>query len=337
VIRCKTALVLTLLTCGVFLAFAAAARADALTPAAVAQASSPPTVPAPPSAPTPPSPPSPPAANQSAASATSAADAAPIGSVATLQGGASVAHNHATTSLKLRDAIFKGDVLQTGVDGTLGITFDDDTTFSLSPNSRLTVDDFIYQQGGAGNAGAFNIVRGTVAFVAAEVAKTGDMKIETPTATLGIRGTTGLVEIPQGVTPGTVGPVNVKLYPDANGSVGRINVVGRDGTQLGTLSRGATGFAIRPGATGRFAAVPLQISAEEAARDRAFVQQTFAAQRLGRAINIQRRNLQRRNLQRQPGQPPGRERPPALQRRPGQPLPAGPGAPKPAPRKKQGH
>jgi len=36
-----------------------------------------------------------------------------------------------------------------------------------------------------------------VAFVAASVAKTGDMKITTPTATLGIRGTTAL-EVPVG-------------------------------------------------------------------------------------------------------------------------------------------
>ena len=35
-----------------------------------------------------------------------------------------------------------------------------------------------------------------MAFVAAAVAKTGDMKISTPTSTLGIRGTTGLVEVP---------------------------------------------------------------------------------------------------------------------------------------------
>jgi hypothetical protein len=285
----------------------ALAQADTPGQGRLAQASTPP---APPSAPSAPTPPSPPVATQPAAPATGAAN--PIGSVATLQGTASVTRNNAGSALTVRDAIYQGDDLQTGTDGTLGITFDDETTFTLKPNSRITVDDFVYREGGANNAAVFDIFRGTVAFVAAEVAKTGDMKIDTPTATMGIRGTTGLVEIPAGATAGTNGQVSIKLYADADGRVGRIEVFGRDGTQLGILSRGTTGFAIRPGAPGaaqRFTAVPLQISAQEAARDRSFVRQAFSAQLMGRQINIQRRNpnLRQPNLQRpnqlRPNQP----------------------------------
>ena len=274
----------------------------------------------------------------SAAAQAAAADTA-IGSVATLQGSAAVTRNNATNILTLQDPIYKGDVLQTGADGTLGITFDDDTTFTLTPNSRITVDEFVYQQGGAHNASLFSVVRGTVAFVAAQVAKTGDMKIATPTASLGIRGTTGLIVVPEGATPGTTGEVSIKLYPDADGRVGRIEVFGRDGAQLGILSRGATGFAIRPGAGGRFTAAPLQISALQAERDRTFVRQAFAARTVGRQINQQRRILQQQQRnrlrpnqpnQQRPGQLPGREQRPGLQQqRPelrtvpgGQPLPS---------------
>jgi hypothetical protein len=82
--------------------------------------------------------------------------------------------------------------------------------------------------------------------------------------------------------------------------------------QLGTLSRDATGFAVRPeppGAAQRFSAVPLQISAQEAERDRALVRRTFATQLVGRQINIQRRNLQRFNqLPPNPAPPPQLER-----------------------------
>jgi hypothetical protein len=258
----------------------------------------------------------------------------PVGSVATLEGSASVTHSNATHPLALSDSIYKGDTLQTGADGTLGITFDDETTFTLKPNARIAVDEFVYQDGGSNNAAAFNVLRGTVAFVAAEVAHTGDMKINTPTSSLGIRGTTGIVEIPEG------GAVSVKLYPDADGRVGRIEVFGRDGASLGVLSRGATGFAVRPGAAGRFAAVPLQISAQEAERDRSFVRQTFATRTVGRQINIQRHNLQQQqrnqlprnqlprnqrqpNLQRPGQQLPGREQRPELRTLPGgQPLPS---------------
>ena len=228
-------------------------------------------------------------------------------------------------------------MLQTNVDGTLGITFDAETTFTLKPNTRLTVDEFVYQEGGTDNAAIFNVVRGTAAFVAAEVAHTGNMKIDTPTSSLGIRGTTGLVEVPEGGAAG--GQVSIKLYPDADGRIGRIEVFGRDGAQLGILSRGATGFAVRPGAGGRFTVAPLQISALQAERDRSFVRQTFAARTAGRQIIQQRRTLQQQQRnqlrpnqpnQQRPGQLPGREQRPGLQQqRPelrtvpgGQPLPA---------------
>ena len=71
------------------------------------------------------------------------------------------------------------------------------------------------------------------------------MRISTPTATLGIRGTTGLVEVPEGATA-TSNNVAIKLYPDPDGRVGRIEINDRrSGVQLGTLTRGASGFAIR--------------------------------------------------------------------------------------------
>jgi hypothetical protein len=321
----KIALTMLVLGSVMVLGTDARAQADALGPARLAQAPTPPAQPA--------TPPSPPAASQPAAP-TSPQPPDPVGSVATLQGAASVTRNNATSTLALRDPVYKNDVLQTNVDGTLGITFDDETTFTLKPNTRLAVDEFVYQEGGTGNAAIFNVVRGTAAFVAAEVAHTGNMKIDTPTSSLGIRGTTGLVEVPEGGTAG--GQVSIKLYPDADGRVGRIEVFGRDGAQLGILSRGATGFAVRPGAGGRFTVAPLQISALEAERDRSFVRQTFAARTVGRQIIQQRRTLQQqqrnqlRPNQQRPGQVPGREqRPGPQQQRPelrtvpgGQPLPS---------------
>ena len=204
-------------------------------------------------------------------------------------------------------------MLQTDEKGSLAVTFDDDTTFKLGPSSTLEVSDFLFEEGGTKNSALFNVVRGTTAFVASLVAKTGDMKIATPTATLGIRGTTGLVDVPTGAG---AGDVSIKLYPDANGTVGRIEVFGAGGAQLGTLSRGSTGFSIRPGAAGRFAAVPLQIPPQQAARDRVFVRQTFSAQQVGRELVIQRRQ-QTPGLQRQPNLQ--RPNQPGQQNRPGQP------------------
>ena len=187
-------------------------------------------------------------------------------------------------------------MVQTGANSTLGITFNDATTFNLKANAQITIDNYVYEDGGKQNAGVFDVAKGTVAFVAAAVAKTGDMKITTPTATLGIRGTTGLVEVPEGAAANNPNNVAIKLYPDADGRVGRIEVNDRTGARLGFLTQGASGFTIRPGAGGaRFAAVPLTISPQQMQRDQGFVRQVHATQTVGRRIVDEQRAFRRAN------------------------------------------
>ena len=261
----------------------------------------------------------------------------PIGNVVTLTGSATVTRNAAAIPLNLKDDIFLNDVVQTAPDSKLGITFNDATTFHLSASSSIAIDAYVFQDGGKDNAGLFNISRGTVAFVAAALAKTGDMKITTATATMGIRGTTGLVEVPDGVAAAANARyVAIKLYPDPDGRVGRIEVNDRAGTRLGALTLGASGFTIRPGGDGgRVIAAPLAISLQQVRRDQGLVRELHAAQRTGRRIVTQQRALRRANQLRnnparsqppqrrtglpgQPGQPPL----PADPNRPGQPQPA---------------
>ena len=264
-----------------------------------------------------PSPSTPAAAPPATAADAQPAAAEPVGNVASLSGSASVTRNNATTPLELRDDIFAGDVVETGAKSALGITFNDATTFNLTANARITIDHYLYEEGGQQNGALFDVAKGTLAFVAASVARTGDMRISTPTATLGIRGTTGLVEVPEGATA-TSNNVAIKLYPDPDGRVGRIEINDRSGAQLGALTRGASGFAIRGGMGGaRLAAVPLTISPQQVLRDQGFVRQLHATQDLGRRMVDEQRAFRRTN----PGQPypnrgqplqPGPQRPNAL-------------------------
>ena len=222
------------------------------------------------------------------------AAAQPIGQVATLQGTATVTRgNAAPSAVKVSDGVYKNDVLQTGGNGALSVTFDDETTLSLSANARIVVNDYVYEEGAKGNKAAFNIARGTVAFVASLVAKTGNMTITTPTATLGIRGTTGVVDVPDSPAAGAAnaGEAKIKLYPDADGRVGRIEVFNPQGARLGALTQGASAFAIRPGLGGRFAAVPFQIPPQEMTRDRGVVQRLFASHNIGRQLTVRRLQL----------------------------------------------
>jgi hypothetical protein len=307
-----------------------AAQAIAV-PLRLAQAQPSPTPPPTPARPAAAAPASPPASTNSPASpsAQPAASDEPIGNVATLTGTASVVRNQNTLPLKLKDDIYLNDVLVTFAGSALGVTFNDETTFNLTANASITVDNYIYEDGGKQNSALFDITKGTVAFVASAVAKTGDMKIATPTATLGIRGTTGLVE----VNGAGAGAHNIKLYPDPDGHVGTIDVSDRSGARLGTLTQGSSGFSLRAGAGGRITAAPLVISPQQAARDQGIVRQAHAAQAVGRQVvreqrairqanpnraNPNRSNPNRTNPRNAPGQP-GQQRQNNLQQRPGGP------------------
>jgi hypothetical protein len=133
-------------------------------------------------------------------------ESSPIGKVVTTSGLVAIEHVNAVVvqanlpaasggQTKLGDLVYKGDVVQTGADGKVGITFTDGTAFNLSSNARMVLDEFVYDPNGKSNSTLFSLTKGTFTFVAGKVAKTGDMKIETPVATMGIRGTTPHVEI----------------------------------------------------------------------------------------------------------------------------------------------
>ncbi len=93
---------------------------------------------------------------------------------------------------------------------TLGITFIDGTVFGLSSNARMVLNEMVYDPNGSNNSSLLSLVAGTITFVAGETAKHGDMKVDTPVATMGIRGTAVLVEIDFSI-PGQGGAPDAKF------------------------------------------------------------------------------------------------------------------------------
>src|SRR5229473_3264798 len=129
----------------------------------------------------------------------------PIGKVVTATGSVTIERANAVVvqvnlpgqvgQTKVGDLVYQGDVVQTGADGRLGINFTDGTSFNLSNNARMALSEFVYEPNGTSNSTLFNLTNGTFTFVAGNIAKTGGMKVDTPVATMGIRGTTPRVEI----------------------------------------------------------------------------------------------------------------------------------------------
>ena len=133
-----------------------------------------------------------------------------IGHVTKLTGSATVIRNGVSIILNNGDDVHKGDVVQSGSDSTLGITFIDGTVFGLSSNARMVLNEMVYDPNGSNNSSLISLVAGTISFVAGETAKHGDMKVDTPVATMGIRGTAVLVEIDFNI-PGQGGAPDAKF------------------------------------------------------------------------------------------------------------------------------
>jgi len=158
--------------------------------------------------------------------------AASIGKVVTLEGSATAQRTDGTVvQLNVGDQVAQGDVLQTGSGAALGVVFVDGTVFSLTGDSRMVLDNLVYQAGGSNNALSFSVVQGTFSFVAGQVAPTGEMRIDTPVASLGIRGTT-----PGGVCANG-GPCTFFIAPDpGTTNVGEYVLIGNNDQLLQTVN-----------------------------------------------------------------------------------------------------
>jgi len=124
----------------------------------------------------------------------------PIGEVHTLSGPATATHADGTkVVLAVGSPIFQGDVLETGPGAALGVVFIDKTTFALQDDSRMVVDQLIFDPGTKQGTQVFSLLQGVFVAVTGEIAQANPqaVTINTPVAAVGIRGTEFAVTISQ--------------------------------------------------------------------------------------------------------------------------------------------
>ena len=131
-----------------------------------------------------------------AAGASYAADA-PIGQIKTVSGDAAIQRAGQRVAAKVGGAVYDKDVIVTGADGTIGITFSDNTVMSAGPNSEMALEDYRFDSSNFNGAMLTDMRRGTLSVVSGDIARSspGAMKIKTPTAILGVRGTRFVVQV----------------------------------------------------------------------------------------------------------------------------------------------
>jgi hypothetical protein len=155
-----------------------------------------------------------------------------IGKVEKVVGHVTLIHNGVAGPLRVGDPVYKTDIVETAANSSCGIAFPDGTALDLVNNTRMALNEYNYEANSASNGAIFSLVEGTFAFVAGQVAHTGEgMKINTPVATMGIRGTVGLFRTEPTVINSNLGHVwSVFLHEDIDGShhLGRIAFIDQD-------------------------------------------------------------------------------------------------------------
>jgi hypothetical protein len=126
-----------------------------------------------------------------------AQQSSPAGRIKVVSGSAFIVRSGGTLRAEVGQTIFESDSLRTGEDGRIGVTLDDDTRLSLGPSSEVRLNSFSYApaQGSVGLAISF--LRGIAVYVSGQIAKLApdSTRLETPSAIVGVRGTTLAVHV----------------------------------------------------------------------------------------------------------------------------------------------
>jgi hypothetical protein len=123
--------------------------------------------------------------------------AADIGLVKVAKGTVTLQRGSDRLPVAVGSSVHLSDVIVTGADGSAGITFSDNSLVSVGPNSVFAIDKYKFDT--TTHAGEFegNLRQGRLAAVSGKMVKQSpeSMKIRTPSAIMGVRGTEFVVQV----------------------------------------------------------------------------------------------------------------------------------------------
>ena len=125
------------------------------------------------------------------------AAAADIGLIKVANGAVEIQRGASKVPAKVGSAVQTSDVVVTGADGSAGITFTDNSLVSVGPNTVFAIEKYSFDS--TTHAGQFegNLRQGRLAAVSGKMVKQSpeSMKIRTPSAIMGVRGTEFVVQV----------------------------------------------------------------------------------------------------------------------------------------------
>lgn len=115
---------------------------------------------------------------------------AAIGTVTEQTGPTEIKRNKDVIPSELKSPVEMDDTITTA-NAKAGITFEDNTQVHITEQSKLVIDNFVYDPNKGAGKLAVKIALGTVKYTSGQIAKNDpqQVKVETPSATIGVRGT----------------------------------------------------------------------------------------------------------------------------------------------------
>ena len=115
----------------------------------------------------------------------------PIGLVKTAAGDATILRDGRRLAAQPGYQLVQGDILTTGATGAMGVILRDDTILSLGPSTETRIEQFAFEPAGKNPGMVLRVARGVIGYLSGKIAKLapGSVRLETPVATLGVRGT----------------------------------------------------------------------------------------------------------------------------------------------------
>ena len=125
------------------------------------------------------------------------ADETPIAQIKTASAPAFIVRSGSKIPAVPGAALFVKDVLQTDTGGSIGLTFSDNSVLSVGPSSEVALAEYNFDSSNFTGSMQTDIHSGTLSMVSGDIARSSPsaMKVRTPTAILGVRGTSFAVEV----------------------------------------------------------------------------------------------------------------------------------------------
>jgi FecR protein len=127
--------------------------------------------------------------------------------------------------------------IQTSAQGSTQILFPDQSTLNIGRNSSLVIDEYVYDPQTNHGSMLASLTKGTMRFVGGQISHSDGVTVNTPVATLGIRGGVATVVYP-------ISPKLAASDPNLAGCSGQM-VIGHVGTL--TLKNAVSEVTVRPG------------------------------------------------------------------------------------------